>query len=92
MRAALRGRDEVTLQPVFKWVCTYITNPRYVSLCTDMGMLVLELYAEVMGESGDVDRLRERLHGVVRREVERSQQAGQTEGMLGLVMGGSEGG
>ena len=91
MRAALSGRDEVTLQPVFKWICTYITNPRYVSLCTDLGLLVLELYAEHMGESRDVDRLRERLHEVVRREVERSQQAGQTEGMLGLVMGGVEG-
>lgn len=92
MRAALSGRDEVTLQPVFRWICTYITNPRYVSLCTDLGMLILDLYAEQMGESRDVDRLRGRLHEVVRREVERSQQAGQTEGMLGLVMmGGVEG-
>ena len=86
MRTALRGRDEVTLQPVFKWICTYITNPRYVNLCTDLGVLVLELYAEHIGESRDVDRLRQRLHEVVRREVERSQQAGQTEGMLGLVI------
>ena len=91
MRAALSGRDESTLQPVFRWICTYMTNPRYVSLCTDLGLVVLELYAEHMGESRDVDRLRERLHEVVRREVERSQQAGQTEGMLGLVMGGVEG-
>ena len=91
MRTALSGRDEVTLQPVFKWVCTHITNPRYVSLCTDLGMFMLELYAEHMGESREVDRLRARLHSVVRREVERSQQAWQTEGMLGLVMGGGEG-
>ena len=91
LRTALSGRDEVSLVPVFKWVCTYISDPRYVGLCVDVGVLVLDLYAEFMGESREVDGLRKRLHAAVRREVGRCQMAWQTEGMLGLVMEGGEG-
>ncbi len=85
-RTALSGRDDVSLQPIFKWVCTFITNPRYVNLCVDIGMLILDLYASHMGESPQIDRLMARLHQAVRMEVERSQQAWQTEGMLGMLV------
>lgn len=87
IRAALAGRDEVTIQPIFQWLCLYITNPRHVALCVDLGMMILDLYAEQMGDSAEVDTWRRRLHGAVRREVDRSQQAWQTEGMLGLLAG-----
>jgi len=85
-RTALSGRDDVSLQPIFKWVCTFITNPRYVNLCVDIGMLILDLYASHMGESPQIDRLMARLHQAVRMEVERSQQAWQTEGMLRMLV------
>lgn len=85
-RTALSGRDDVSLQPIFKWVCRYITNPRYVNLCVDIGMLLLDLYSPNMGESPEIDQLMSRLHKIVRAEVERSQQAWQTEGMLGMLV------
>ena len=85
-RTALSGRDDVSLQPIFKWVCKHITNPRYVNLCVDIGMLILDLYSSHMGESPEIDQLMARLHKVVRAEVERSQQAWQTEGMLGMLV------
>lgn len=85
-RTALSDRDDVSLQPIFKWVCTHITNPRYVNLCVDIGMLILDLYSANMGESPEIDRLMARLHRGVRMEVERSQQAWQTEGMLGMLV------
>ena len=86
MRTALSGRDDVSLQPIFKWVCVHITNPRYVNLCVDIGMLILDMYSSHMGESPQIDRLMARLHRYVRMEVERSQQAWQTEGMLGMLL------
>ncbi|KAL9105054.1 MAG: hypothetical protein Q9163_000067 [Psora crenata] len=85
-RAALSGRDDVSLQPIYNWICKHITNPRYVNLCVDIGMLVLDLYSEHMGESPEIDRLTTQLHKAVRMEVERSQQAWQTQGMLGMLM------
>ncbi|MCJ1480854.1 hypothetical protein MMC06_001009 [Schaereria dolodes] len=86
MRAALSGRDEVTLQPIFEWTCTYITNPQYVAMCVDVGMLILDLYSAQMGQSREIDRLMRRLHDTVRRQVERAQQAWQTQGMLGMLI------
>ncbi|KAL9131264.1 MAG: hypothetical protein Q9217_000751 [Psora testacea] len=85
-RTALSGRDDVSLQPIYNWVCKHITDPRYVNICVDIGMLILDLYAEHMGESPDIDHLTMRLHKAVRMEVERSQQAWQTQGMLGMLM------
>ena len=90
-RTALSGRDDVSLQPIYKWVCKHITDPRYVNLCVDIGMLVLELYSEHMGESPVIDQLTCQLHRAVRIEVERSQQAWQTRGMLGMLMGVDKG-
>ena len=86
MRTALSGRDDVALQPIFKWICTYITNPRYVQLCVDIGVLVLDLYSAHMGESPKIDSLMRSLHQKVRTQVKMAQQAWQTTGMLDMLM------
>lgn len=86
LSTALSGRDEVSLQPIFRWVCGHITDPRYVEICVENGMQILDLYASHMGESPPIDVLMARLHKRVRREVDRAQQACQTSGMLGLLM------
>lgn len=85
-RAALSGRDDVSLQPVFKWICKYITDPRYVRMCVNVGMLILDLYSSHMGESQPIDALMKRLHRVVRNEVQKAQTACQTRGMLGMLI------
>ena len=86
MRAALSDRDEQSLQPIYKWICKYITNPRHVHMCVDIGMIIFDLYAEQTGESEDIDHLTKRHHQVVRLEVQRSQQAWQTQGMVEMLM------
>ncbi|KAL8950332.1 MAG: hypothetical protein Q9222_003618 [Ikaeria aurantiellina] len=86
LRTALSGRDDVSLQPILKWVSTHITNPRYVSLCVDIGLQVLDLYSSHMGESQDVDRLVKRLHQNVGHQVERAQQSWKTKGMLDMIL------
>lgn len=85
-RAALSGRDDVSLQPVFKWVCKCIIDPRYVKMCVDIGMHILDLYSSHLGESQPVDELMKRLHKVVRSEVQKAQTACQTRGMLGMLI------
>ena len=86
LSTALSGRDEVSLQPIFKWVWRHITNPRFVDICVENGMQILDLYSSHMGESPPIDALMARLHKRVRREVGRAQQAWQTSGMLGMLM------
>ena len=86
MRVALQGRDETTVQPIFKWVIKHITDPRYVSICVDAALLLLDIYSEHVGGSAELESNVKLLHRRVRTEVERSQQACQTSGMLEMLM------
>ena len=88
MREAFQGRDEVTVQPIFKWVIKHITDPRYVSICVDSAIVLLDIYSEHVGGSPELESNVRLLHRRVRTEVERSQQACQTGGMLQMLMVG----
>ncbi|WEW60194.1 U3 small nucleolar RNA-associated protein 15 [Emydomyces testavorans] len=85
LRTALSGRDEITLQPILKWVHKSITDPRLVDLCVEVSMNILDLYSAHLGQSVQIDRLIEKLHRRVREEVDRAQQAWQTKGMLDML-------
>ncbi|EEH16967.1 hypothetical protein PABG_07054 [Paracoccidioides brasiliensis Pb03] len=85
LRAALSGRDEVTLQPILQWVYKSITDPRVVDICVEVAMNVLDIYSGNLGQSVVFDGLIERLHARVREEVDRAQQAWMTKGMLGML-------
>ena len=82
LRSALSGRDEVTLQPVLKWLLKNIPNPKYADICVDAAILTLDLYGSDMGKSAAVDALVRRLHERVREEVEK-QAAGEHGGRHG---------
>ncbi|KAI9925566.1 hypothetical protein MW887_005947 [Aspergillus wentii] len=85
LRAALQGRDEVTLQPVLQWVHRNITEPRLVNFSVEVAMNVLDIYSGNLGQSAKIDKMVERLHKRVRDEVEMAHQACQTKGMLDML-------
>ncbi|KAF2092163.1 WD40 repeat-like protein [Saccharata proteae CBS 121410] len=89
LRTALKGRDEVTLQPVLKWLNKTIGDPRHIKLTTDLSFVVLDLYGEEMGQSPEIDALVDKLHDAVRKNAEISQQAWSTQGMLDMLMAGA---
>ncbi|KAB8576210.1 hypothetical protein FH972_025738 [Carpinus fangiana] len=62
LRVALKDRDEATLQPIMKWLSKHVSDPRHLVLTTRVSMLVLEMYAENLGQSATIDGLVERLH------------------------------
>ncbi|KAF5257044.1 hypothetical protein FOXYS1_12454 [Fusarium oxysporum] len=80
LQDALESRDEHTVQPILKWVCSHICDPRYVSVCVEVGLHLLELYAEFVGGSAELHEGFRTLHRRVRVEVERAQVACQTGG------------
>ncbi|KAK8168263.1 UTP15 C terminal-domain-containing protein [Phyllosticta citrichinensis] len=89
LRTALKGRDELTLQPIIKWLVRNMSDPRHVQLATDVAFVLLDLYGEEMGQSPEIDALVDRLHETVRREAEISQQAWATKGMLDMLTAGT---
>ena len=86
LRAALSGRDEVTLQPVLKWAQKHIIDAKYVQLCVDICTHVLDLYAAQLTQSILLEKLVRDLHACVQTEVGRAQQAWQTQGMIDMLM------
>jgi U3 small nucleolar RNA-associated protein 15 len=89
LQAALRGRDETTLQPIMKWLIKHLSDPRHIVLTSYVSKLLLDLYAENVGQSSQIDKLVMRLHERVRALVDRSQDAQSTMGMLDMIMLGS---
>lgn len=85
LRSALSGRDEVTLQPILKWVHKSVSDPRLVDICVEVSMNILDLYSAHLGQSAQIDQLVDKLHRRVRDEVDRAQQAWQTKGMLDML-------
>lgn len=74
---------------MLKWLNRSVAcEPRHTKLAADVAYLVLDLYAEYMGRSPEVDALVERLHDGVRRGAEIAQQACSTQGMLEMLMAG----
>ncbi|KAH7136142.1 U3 small nucleolar RNA-associated protein-like protein 15 [Dendryphion nanum] len=93
LRPALANRDASTLQPILRWLSRNIADYRITRLVTDVALLVLDLYAEQLGRSAEVDGLVELLGRRVRDAVEASQVAWSVGGMCDmLVEGGKEGG
>jgi len=88
MHEAFKNRDETSVQPIFKWVQKHIKDPRYVSICVDSALILLDLYAEHAGGSADLAGMIRGLNRVVKAEVLSSETAWQTSGMLQMLMTG----
>jgi U3 small nucleolar RNA-associated protein 15 len=88
LREALEARDEDSVKPVLSWVQKHIVDPRYLSVCVDVALHLLDLYAEFVGGSKELEDGFRLLHRRVRQEVERAQMATQTGGMLGGLLVG----
>uniref|UniRef100_L2FSP4 Small nucleolar ribonucleoprotein complex subunit n=1 Tax=Colletotrichum fructicola (strain Nara gc5) TaxID=1213859 RepID=L2FSP4_COLFN len=88
-REALEGRNEATVAPVLKWTCDHIIDPRYVGVCVEVGLLLVELYAEYAEASAELWEGFRMLQRRVRHEVEKAQLACQTVGMVESLMMGA---
>ncbi|ROT41416.1 WD domain-containing protein [Sodiomyces alkalinus F11] len=88
VRAAVEGRDERTVQPVLRWVSAHIVDPRYVGVCVEVAMHLIELYAEYASGSAELAAGFRTLRRRVTGEVEKAKVACETGGMVeGLVLG-----
>ncbi|KAF2477112.1 WD repeat-containing protein 57 [Lindgomyces ingoldianus] len=92
LRAALSSRDEITLQPILRWLIKAISDSRITRLTTDVALVVLDLYADQLGRSEEIDALFVMLMERVKVMVEASQTAWSVLGMCDLLVAGAEGG
>jgi U3 small nucleolar RNA-associated protein 15 len=85
LRTALSHRDEITLQPILRWLIKNISDYRITRLTTDVALVVLDLYADQLGRSEEIDALVDNLMTRVRVTVEASQIAWSVQGMVDML-------
>jgi U3 small nucleolar RNA-associated protein 15 len=88
LRTALSNRDSLTLQPILRWCIKNISDYRITRLTTDVALVVLDLYADQLGRSEEVDDLIMALMQRVKVTVEASQDAWKVRGMLDMLVAG----
>jgi U3 small nucleolar RNA-associated protein 15 len=79
------------LQPVLRWLIKNIPDTRITRLVTDVALQVLDLYADQLGRSPEVDMLVEQLMQRVKVVVEASQVAWSVLGMVEMLTVGADG-
>ncbi|KAF2854061.1 U3 small nucleolar RNA-associated protein-like protein 15 [Plenodomus tracheiphilus IPT5] len=85
LRSALKNRDETTLQPILRWVIKNISDYRITRLTTDVALVILDLYADQLGRSEEIDSLIDALSQKVKVTVEASQIAWSVRGMVDML-------
>jgi U3 small nucleolar RNA-associated protein 15 len=90
LRNALENRNENTLGPIVRWVYVNISNAneRFVSLCVEVAMIIMDLYAKHLPDSAELEKDFNKLRKRVLDEVDRAKNASETMGMLSLVWAG----
>jgi U3 small nucleolar RNA-associated protein 15 len=79
------NRDEVTLQPILRWIIKNMSDYRITQLTTDVALVVLDLYADQLGRSEEIDTLIQALVYRVKVAVDASQSAWSVQGMVDML-------
>ncbi|CDZ98815.1 Conserved WD40 repeat-containing protein [Phaffia rhodozyma] len=83
LRIALSGRDDISLEPVLRFLLRNITDTRFSAIAAQVTIVVLDLYAPVMGQSPLIDDLFVRLQKKVAEELK--VQRDVVLGLKGMV-------
>jgi U3 small nucleolar RNA-associated protein 15 len=86
---ALSNRDEESLEPILAFTVRYVSRPRFAALLIGVSNKLLDIYAEVTGQSETIDELFVKLKSQVSDEI-RTQKVllrvvGQLDAMLARV-------
>ncbi|KAF3933125.1 Beta-TrCP [Dactylella cylindrospora] len=90
LRTALQGRNEETLKPIMKYLAKHLQDPRFFNFLSDVTMLLLDLYANSLGQSKEIDSMVIKIWDRVNEEIKKSKNATEVHGMLSLLLAGSE--
>ena len=86
LRRAISGRDDVTLEPLLRFLLRHATNPQYTSLVCDTLNTVIDTYASVLGQSPIIDDLFGRIWAKLAEEMRVQNQLVQVNGALEMIL------
>lgn len=86
LRRAVSGRDDITLDPLLRFLLRHATNPQYSGLVCDTLNVTIDAYAPVLGQSPIIDDLFGRIASKLGEELRLQHQLLQVKGALEMVL------
>ncbi|KAJ1934626.1 U3 small nucleolar RNA-associated protein, partial [Kickxella alabastrina] len=87
---ALSGRDELSLDPILRFVIKFIDNPRYTQLLVRVAEVLLDIYGQLLHQSARIADLLMRLRSKVRVELRVQQDLTMLLGSMDMLMSACE--
>ncbi|KAI8992653.1 WD40-repeat-containing domain protein [Pilobolus umbonatus] len=91
LKQAITGRDDVSLEPLMRFLIRNIHQPRYTNLLVDVSEEVIDCYTRVFGQSPLIDDLLARLTTKVNAEIKLQKDLIKTIAALDMLFTKSAG-
>ncbi|KAJ1645306.1 U3 small nucleolar RNA-associated protein [Coemansia asiatica] len=88
--SALSGRDELSLDPILRFVSKYINHPRYTQLLIRVSNVILDIYGDLIYDSTRTSELLVRLLSKIRLELRLHQDLTLMLGSMDMLMSACE--
>ena len=86
IRRAVQGRDDVGLEPLLRFLLRHAANPAYVDIVTDTMNVLIDTYADVLGQSPLLDDLLGRVWAKIGDEIKLQRNITQVKGALEMLL------
>lgn len=86
LHQALNARDEVSLEPILRFLLQHITDPRFGSTACDVANVLVDLYEPALGKSPRIDNLFYRLRQKLRQELDFQDNLMEVRGQLQMLL------
>ncbi|KAJ2558006.1 U3 small nucleolar RNA-associated protein [Coemansia sp. RSA 1933] len=86
LASALAGRDELSLDPIVRFIIKFIDQPRYTQVLTTVTETLLDIYDDLLLQSGRIAELFIRLRSKVRVELRVQQEMEMLMGSMDMLM------
>ncbi|KAJ1836636.1 U3 small nucleolar RNA-associated protein [Coemansia sp. RSA 2706] len=84
--AALAGRDELSLDPIVRFVIKFVDHPRYAPVLIQVAEVLLDIYGDLLHQSARLAELLVRLRSKVRTELRVQQDLSMLLGSMDMLM------
>ncbi|KAJ1937893.1 snoRNA-binding rRNA-processing protein, partial [Linderina pennispora] len=86
LTAALAGRDELTLEPILRFLAKHIDNPRYTNVLATVAESLFSIYGDLLSQSSTLAELLMRVRAKTRTEIKLHQEMEMLLGTMDMLM------
>ena len=87
LQNALSARDDISLEPILKFIHRHVKNPKYFDELTSLLDLILDMYESVLDNSTVAKDLLQKINDRTREEVNFQKELTKLVGVMDMFIG-----